>query len=160
MGLMMQDVGSVYLDTNVFIAAFEADDAAAEKAAQLISMTRYLRRKSLVTSEMTLAELLVLPFRRGDVSLIASYSGLLSSDNTIDVRPADREIFIKSAGLRCNNPSLKLPDAVHLATAILAGCTHMLTADKGIKPLIWGIPFTILRPDKPTLTALIESLSA
>ncbi|WJH41844.1 type II toxin-antitoxin system VapC family toxin [Aliirhizobium terrae] len=155
----MQGVGRLYLDTNVFIAAFEAEGVVAEKAAKLISEAKAKPQKSLVTSEMTLAELLVLPFRRSDLSLVEFYSGLLSSGGTVDLRPADRDIFLLSARLRSEISALKLPDAVHLATAMLSGCTHILTADKGIRPVGRLDYPIILRPDEPTLISLIESFA-
>jgi predicted nucleic acid-binding protein len=156
----MQSVGSIYLDTNVFIAAFEQESALAEMAAGLISGTTLPHLGGVVTTEMTLAELLVVPFRRADNTLVAFYTRLLSSEGTVDLRPASRETFLMAARLRSETPALKLPDAVHLATAMLSGCTHMLTADQGIKPSGREDYPTILRPDEPTLTSLIESLSA
>jgi len=62
-----------------------------------------------------------------------------------------------------------LPDAIHLSTAIGTGCTHILTDDRGIKDEYRlryrqdgfageTAPLTVIRPDEPTLTSLLQSL--
>ncbi len=58
--------------------------------------------------------------------------------------------------------SLKLPDAIHLATALGTGCSHILTDDRGIgrASLPADAQIEILRPDATTLDALIQELSA
>jgi predicted nucleic acid-binding protein len=160
MGLLMEGIRRVYIDANIFIAAFEAEGNVADQAARLLSDVAVAVPQKLVTSELTLAELLVLPLRKSDFTLIDLYSGLLIPHSRLDVRPATRETFIKAAEVRAQTPSRKLPDAVHIATAILSGCTHILSADKGIGGQgIVGSPLAILRPDEETLTHLLESLA-
>lgn len=155
----MEGVGRIYIDANIFIAAFETQSDLANKVAQLLSEVAVAEHPKLVTSELTLAELLVLPIRKNDLTMIELYSGLLISHDRLEVRPATREIFIKAAEVRAYTTSRKLPDAVHIATAILCGCTHILSADKGIRfQDMADLPLTVLRPDEPTLTSLIESL--
>jgi predicted nucleic acid-binding protein len=159
MGLLMKGIGRVYLDTNIFIGAFETEGELANLTASLLSRAADRFPQGFVTSEITLAELLVLPFRRNDAALVKHYSGLLSSAVHIDVPPVSRDILLKSARLRSDMPALKLPDAVHLATAALSGCTHVLTADKGMR-LSTQVDYPlILRPDEQTLTHLLESLA-
>jgi predicted nucleic acid-binding protein len=156
----MADVERIYLDTNIFIAAFEARTELSATLRKLLSGASPLKDARFTTSEMTLAELLVLPFRRNDADQVTLYSTMFASGSWLAVQPVSREIFIRAADVRARTPSLKLPDAVHLATASSSGCTHLLTADTGMKQRGYDLPFTILRPDEPTLTSLIESLSA
>jgi predicted nucleic acid-binding protein len=157
----MEGVGRIYLDTNIFITAFETGTEVSGKLVTLLSTARISPSPRFVTSEMTLAELLVRPFRNNDAGQIALYSPTIASSPWLDAQPVSRDIFISAAGLRASVPSRKLPDAVHLSTAIIAGCTHVLTADKGLGPQTTeDLPIGVLRPDEPTLNALIERLSA
>jgi predicted nucleic acid-binding protein len=152
----MEGVGLIYLDANIFIATFEVRSNLSAALRELLSKATKLERARFVTSEMTLAELLVLPFRQNDAEKVRLYSAMFAPNLWLDVHPVSREILMRAASFRANTTSLKLPDAVHLATAVRAGCTHMLTADRGIRSS--GRP-VILRPDESTLTSLIESLS-
>jgi predicted nucleic acid-binding protein len=44
--------------------------------------------------------------------------------------PADRNVCLKAAELRRTYPALKLPDALHLATALTVKADSFVTADK------------------------------
>jgi predicted nucleic acid-binding protein len=156
----MGGVGRIYLDTNIFISAFEMKSEVSQSLLDLLSQAKVLSNPRFVTSEMTLAELLVLPLRTNDVAQITLYSVTIAPSAWLDVQPVSREILVRAAGLRASVPSRRLPDAVHLATAMSVGCTHLLTLDKGIRPQAGEIlPLTVLNPDEPTLTSLIESLA-
>jgi predicted nucleic acid-binding protein len=160
MGLLMEGVERIYLDTNIFITAFETSGVLAEKAALLLLTAPLAGLPRLVTSELTLSELLVRPFRHNDEALIDTYTSLVSPSAWLTVQSVTRDIFLKAANLRAETPSLKLPDAVHAATAILSGCTHILSNDKGLDLQKMEAPApTLLRPDEPTLTSLLESLA-
>lgn len=156
----MAGVGRVYLDTNFIIKAFETSDEVAKKATRLLSDAKILSPPRFVTTELTLAELMVLPYRHADSRLIQFYENLFFGRTWLDVQPVTRDILLSAAQLPAANPARKLPDAVHVATAIESGCTHFLSSDKGIGP---GpnetLPFTLAKPDDATLTSLIESLS-
>jgi predicted nucleic acid-binding protein len=161
MGLLMEDIGPIYLDTNVFITAFEARTEVSKQLLKLFSAASIPQGRRFLTSEMTLAELLVLPLRNEDSARVTLYSTMIGANNWLDVQPVAREVLVRSAGLRAAVPSRKLPDAIHLATAILSGCTHLLSQDSGIGPKSGEqLALTVLRPDEPTLTELIERLSA
>jgi predicted nucleic acid-binding protein len=43
--------------------------------------------------------------------------------------PLEREIFQRAAALRAAHPTLKTPDAIHLATALYHGCAEFWTND-------------------------------
>ena len=156
----MEGVGRIYLDTNVFIAAFEAKTSISENLIALFASATMQKAKRFVTSELTLAELLVLLLRNDDTAHVKLYSTLFASSAWLDVQPLTREVCVRSAGLRASMPR-KLSDSLHLATSLVSGCTHLLSQDNGIGPRVGEqLPITALRPDEPTLTSLIESLSA
>ncbi|MDP9838507.1 putative nucleic acid-binding protein [Neorhizobium huautlense] len=153
----MAGVGRIYIDTNVFITAFETQGDLAEKAALLLA-SPVLVPPRFVTSELTLAELLVLPYRKTDTALIDLYGKLLAHGPWLDVQPVSRDVLSDAAKLRAVNPACKLPDAIHLATARRFGCSHFLSADKGMRSSE-HVPVTILKPDEATLASLLESLA-
>jgi predicted nucleic acid-binding protein len=80
------------------------------------------------TSELTLAELLVKPIRDGDLTAQQTCQTMLLSNPRLAVLPIARQMLIESARLRATS-GLKLPDALNLATATLAGCDVLLTND-------------------------------
>ena len=45
----------------------------------------------------------------------------------------DKRILAEAAHLRASRPTLHLIDAIHLATAVQAGCTVFVTNDKRLK---------------------------
>lgn len=161
----------IYLDTNVFIMAFEGRDNVGELLLQLLLQRRNDLGSVFVTSELTLSELLVLPYRSLDHDLIDTYEAILVRSHWLDIEPVEMRILRHAAALRAQHPSLKLPDAIHISTAIGSGCLHILTADGGIKSgyrlasahlatTVESPTLTILRPDEPTLTSLLQSLAS
>lgn len=121
--------GRLYLDTNIFIYAFEGSAEPAALLRQLLLSPQRDGRPQLVTSEFTLAEALVHPYRRSDAARIELYENWTASNAYVEVGPVDRAVLRGAAALRADHAALKLPDAIHIATAILGGCPYLLTAD-------------------------------
>ncbi|AUT02520.1 VapC toxin family PIN domain ribonuclease [Nostoc sp. CENA543] len=84
------------------------------------------------TSELTLMETLVVPMRNSDTFLINAYERLLQSPQ-IQLVPISQAILKEAARLRAITPSLRTPDAIHLATATALGCTQFLTNDRQLR---------------------------
>src|SRR5690554_3752981 len=82
-----------------------------------------------VTSELALAETLVRPFREQNQEAVEGFKMLLASNQWLAVEPVSRDALWEAALLRSQHLHLKLPDAIHISTALLTGCTHLLTAD-------------------------------
>jgi predicted nucleic acid-binding protein len=83
----------------------------------------------VVTSTVTLLEVLVHPLRRGDEQLAHQYNDILLSSpyiSTIPVTPATAQT---AAELRAAS-KLKTPDAIQLATAINLHADVFLTNDR------------------------------
>lgn len=154
----------IYLDANIFIHAMEKLDPVAARLEALI-LAEMPRAGMIMTAEFTLSELLVKPYREQNDALVQQYEDLLTDGGLISVCPLTRDIYRLSAHLRARNKGLKLPDALHLAAAAAAGCSHFLTGDQGIRAshleadTLDGLPdLTVIRPDIPTLDALLKSL--
>lgn len=117
-----------YLDANVFIAALEHVGAHSDHAWWVLSAIEDGEVEG-VTSEITLAEILVKPMERRDEGVITAYQSMISSVPGFVVPSVDRAILIDAARLRTTQRALKLPDAVHVATALAFGCTHFISDD-------------------------------
>lgn len=163
--------GTIYLDTNIFVMAFEGTDEASERLSEIFGNVDRQLGIRFATSELTLAELLVRPIRDSDPQAVAQYEELISPSPWMNVSPISRSTLSTAATLRAQSSNLKLPDAIHIATAMNANCSYILTNDYGIKgPYSRSFrqkladqpvePLAILRPDEPTLYSLIKSLSA
>jgi len=130
----------VYLDTNVFIRGFEYDGPEALAVQQLVNRLKEVS-KAAVTSKLTLAELLA-PSKRANAIPFADrmglYGGLLIWSEIIDLRPVSRAILLETAALRLQW-SYKLPDAIHVVTAVEAGCRFFMSNDKDTRHLPPGL---------------------
>src|SRR4051794_4291710 len=107
---------TVYIDANLFIYAMEGVPTVAAKLSGLFQ--RFDRGElRAVTSELTLAEVLVKPLRDNRADLRDKYERMMRTSPALTVVPISRDILIASATLRATS-ALKLPDAIHAATAI------------------------------------------
>jgi len=82
----------------------------------------------LVTSTLTLTEVLVHPYKYGNQSLAQKYSSILLKNRNLKAFPVTTEIATEAAQLRAAY-GLKTPDSIQLATALLGGATSFLTND-------------------------------
>lgn len=128
--------GRVYLDTNIFIYALEGYPAFRPALTALFESLDQ-RELTAVTSELTLAEALVKPLIDRHTERQTAYLQLLQSTTSLHVVPVSREVLIAAAQLRADT-TLKLPDAIHVATAQLTGCVCFLTNDTRI-PTLTGL---------------------
>ena len=117
----------VYIDANVFIYAIEDHTTYSTPARELFGMLDAGLAQGL-TSELTLAEVLVLPLRQNNYQLVTAHEMLLST-RTVVAQPVTRAILRKAAEIRAQTGQ-KLPDAIHAATAIAAGCTVVVSQDQ------------------------------
>jgi predicted nucleic acid-binding protein len=83
----------------------------------------------IVTSTVTLLEVLVHPLKRGDESLAHEYNDILLSSPYIFTVPVTPATAQTAAELRAMS-KLKTPDAIHLATAINHHADAFLTGDR------------------------------
>ncbi len=96
-----------------------------------------------VTSELTLAEVLVKPLRDKNVALAQTYQQLLQASHAFDIIPITRPIILDAAQRRASDATLKLPDAIHVATAVAHRCRSIITNDARIKALV-GLDVLVL----------------
>ena len=151
----------LYFDANVFIYAVEGSD---DIAGRLRTLSELLSNNLnlAVTSELTLAEVLPKadPIRRRNYLELILYSGLF------DLHPVTRDVLMETADYRriaaVSRPDAskpyasmpRLPDAIHVVTAVRAGCDRMLSFDQALR-----LPEGMRRLTRDGLPQLIEELS-
>lgn len=116
----------IFWDTNLFIYLFEDYGANSAAVAQLLQKMG-ARGDELVTSTVTLGEILVQPQSTGDVSRCQAYESAIKSNATLlsfDIAAARMY-----ARLRAQPRRITPPDAMQLACAASAGVDLFLTND-------------------------------
>ncbi len=86
----------------------------------------------LVTSTLTLTEILAHPLRRGDHTLATQYASILLNAAHITTLPVSSAIATRAAQLR-SSYGYKTPDAIQLATARSSHARYFLTNDEALR---------------------------
>src|SRR3990172_7626033 len=85
----------------------------------------------IVVSAIAVAEVLAGPLKAGNEALAGRYRRALAAWQIV---PVDVELAILAARLRAAH-GLRLPDAIHAATAISTGCAALVTHDRDFSRL-------------------------
>jgi predicted nucleic acid-binding protein len=115
----------VFWDTNLFIYLFENSGAFSKHVAGLRSRM-LVRGDQLLTSAMTLGEVLVKPVQSGDSKAADYYQKLITT--TAVLLPFEEKAALVYARLRADR-SLRPPDAIQLACAASVGVDLFITND-------------------------------
>lgn len=97
----------------------------------------------VVTSVITLSEVLVKPLRDGETKLAQQYRDILLNINGLITVEVSIDIAEKAAQLR-SQYSLRTPDAIQIATALQSNATALLTNDIRLPPVLPGLQMLIL----------------
>lgn len=123
--------GQVYLDSNILIAFAEGMASVQSLLVALLDGAD-AGRWLTVTSELTLAEVLVGPLRSQQAELVQRYEELLNGREGLRLHPIDRAILRGASFLAAQN-KMKLPDAIHAATAQRCSCQFLISEDKRLR---------------------------
>jgi predicted nucleic acid-binding protein len=122
----------VYVDTAVLIYSVEANPNYRELLRPL-----WLKLKAseleVISSELSLMEVLIVPLRNNDTALVNDYEQLML-EGDMKLIPISQTILREAARLRATT-NLRTPDAIHAATAINTGCTLFLSNDRGFRAI-------------------------
>ena len=129
--------GPVAVDTAVFIYLIEEHPAYLPVVEPLFDEVAAGMRE-IVTSAVTLLEVLVVPFRTGEVALGGLYEALLTRSRGVRLVEIDRGQLRAAAQLRAHY-DLRTPDALQLAAALSSRCSAFVTNDRRLPPLP-GLP--------------------
>jgi predicted nucleic acid-binding protein len=130
----------IFWDTNLFIYLFE-DYGMLSKAVGQLRSKMLARGDQLLTSTLTLGEILVKPTERSDLDLCRKYEHAISIVATMI--PFDVKAAKTYAGLRSQR-SLRAPDAIQLACAANANVDLFVTNDERLQGKhVDGIQFIV-----------------
>lgn len=129
-------MGSVVLDASVILALFDPRDALHHSAVAAVRSARTAGNTFILPGSV-LAEVLVGAARRGTAELDLRRRQVVNAFGT--PRCLDEEIAVAAAVRRARHRSLRLPDALVLATADTTQADIVLTGDKrwsGLDPRV------------------------
>lgn len=130
----------IFWDTNVFIYLLEGRGSALERTLAL-RKAMLARGDQLLTSTLTLGEVLVKPIERGESELYRKYEAVIAETSLMI--PFDIKAARRYASLRCDR-SLRAPDAIQLACAATAGVDLFITNDARLQQKkVEGIQFIV-----------------
>ena len=124
----------LYVDTAPFIYFTEKRVGAVDKMRAIFTTVNAGQFK-IITSPVTLPETLMKPLQAEDEPLITQYRTMFFHTKGIAIGDITAPIGNVAADLRARY-NLRTPDALHIATAIDAGCDAFLTNDLGLKRVI------------------------
>jgi predicted nucleic acid-binding protein len=126
-------VGSVAVDTAIFIYFIEENPRFLPAILPLFTQADQGKRE-LVTSALTLLEVLVVPYRAGTRHVAERYEALLTRSRGIRLVQLSHDQLRAAAQLRAAT-NVKTPDALQVVAAISGGCTTFLTNDRRLPPM-------------------------
>jgi predicted nucleic acid-binding protein len=123
----------VGVDTTLFIYFIERNPTYVDIARAFFQVVDRGECKA-VTSVISLLEVLVVPFRNSDMDLVRQYNDILFETeglSTVSLSPAIAE---EAARLRASY-TIRTPDSIQMATAIVEKASFFLTNDKQLPSL-------------------------
>lgn len=147
----------LYCDTNVLIQAIEGPEEALRPFMDVVDATA-AKGLLLVTSKLDLSEVLVKPLKDQDAGLVEVYSNLLSGalEGGLMVVPVNRAVLVRAAEIRVRKASLKLPDAIHVATSEIAECRFLISGDRRLEG---ATSVALIRNEPEHFRAFVEMMT-
>jgi uncharacterized protein len=133
MGLM-----KIYLDSCIAIYVVEAHPHYASKVTAKLNA---LHAAQICYSPLVRLECLVKPLQTQNQPLRNLYAQFWASQQNLSLVD---EIFMRAAQLRADFPSIKTPDAIHLATALHYSCDEFWTNDNRLAKVAPALAKNIL----------------
>ena len=133
--------GPIYFDANCIIYFVERIDPYYQL---LVPVWEASTRGAaqIVTSEVTILEVLVRPLRERLAFVEQAFRGVLFDSRELHLLPATRATFERAAQLRADH-ALKAVDSIHAASALEANAQLVLTNDADFKKVA-GLPVSLL----------------
>jgi predicted nucleic acid-binding protein len=141
---LIDDIGSgpVGVDTALFIYFIEEDQRYISMISPLFAAA-HAGRLEIVTSTLTLLEVLVVPYRAGNTELADRYEAVLTRSPGIRLIDLSRDHLRLAAQLRARI-GIHTPDALQLAASLVANCSTFVTNDRRL-PALLGLSIVQLR---------------
>ncbi len=130
----------IFWDTNLYIYLFE-DYGPLSQATVALRKKMLARGDQLLTSSLSLGEILAKPMDKGNLALCAQYESAITASSIM--LPFDVKAAKVYASLR-GDRTLRAPDAIQLACAASAGVDLFVTNDTRLQAKqINGIQFIV-----------------
>jgi Predicted nucleic acid-binding protein, contains PIN domain len=129
--------GPVAVDTALFIYLIE-EHPRFLPAVQFLFEQADRGKREMVTSAVTLLEVLVVPYRAGNLQLAERYEALLTRARGVRLVELNRDQLRAAAQLRALHGGLRTPDALQVAAALTGGCATLMTNDRRF-PAVAGL---------------------
>jgi predicted nucleic acid-binding protein len=137
----LSGVATLYIETTPLIYYVEENPTYIDRMEAIIGRVEDTPLRA-VSSVITLAEVLYQPIQQGRTDLENAYQDILITSGAFQLWWVNVPIAERAARLRVAY-RLRTPDALHIATAIIAGCDAFLTNDKGLRR-VTEIPVLVL----------------
>ena len=122
---------SVYIDANIFIYFLDGQEPFLSMVTPFLEAV--LNGEIIgYTGDAVLAEVMVHPYKFGNLATIDRFKAFFAQEDFLSILTHDSKAFDLASQLS-GTKGMKLVDSLHMATALQAGCTYMLTHDKGMK---------------------------
>lgn len=129
----------VFLDTNLFIYAFEGHPELGDQVVELVERIK-ARGYAICTSSFTIGEILVKPIEIGDPTLIERYRAYFASPE-VEVIDFGIDAAMHYASIR-QDRNIRPADGIQLACAASGGCQLFLTNDDRLsRRIVPGVSF-------------------
>jgi predicted nucleic acid-binding protein len=115
------------VDTSPFIYWLEENPKYFDVSRRIFDLVEK-RNAKVVTSTLTLSEALVLPYRMKDWRRVYRIHAVLDTYPHLEWLPPTIEIARRAAHIRADF-NLRIPDAIHAATALITSATALITND-------------------------------
>jgi len=132
----IEDATVIALDTTVFIYYIEKNQKYFTLLDAIFKRSNLKSKPiKILTSSITLIEVMVKPIRENRLDLVEQYEDILLSSDNVFVLMLESSIAKKSAELRAKYSFLRTPDSIQLATALCGGASLFITNDRRLKEI-------------------------
>lgn len=133
----------ISLDSNIFIRAIDDPSTLGEKSRELLEEIKKVSPQVFI-STMLLQEFFVRVYKDSRQKDINPLLEFISLDRLCTIKDVDRQVALLAAKLRAEYPSLRAPDAIHLASAIESKAKLFFTTDRRLPKKIGGLEIKTL----------------
>lgn len=124
----------IALDSMIFIYHFEQTGAYFERVRDIL-LSAQAGASELITSVISVAEALAAPKYANLPEAVREIDLFFKEADFLKVIGFDWEIAHETARLRRENKNLRTPDAIQLATAVVAGADTFITNDRKLRKI-------------------------
>ena len=121
---------ALYLDAAAVIYLIEGSSSVRAQVHAHIEQAEKVPAGRLLASRLSRLECRVKPLRTGDAAMLATYDAFFTRAR-LSVLDVSAAVLDRATELRARH-GFKVPDAIHLASAIEAGADAFLTGDAGL----------------------------